>query len=143
MIPSDVPALKVTPQEVTDHIDAINTRLGWPRRLLNPCPGSMVATYEPVDGIDVTVGQRVEVRIAGVLVGVGERWRALGNAAVRCLLPHDSALQDPYQIALNQGGAINAYQLHLLIRHGTHRHKCSALFPREHRCCICRAARTG
>ncbi|WP_433259234.1 hypothetical protein ACQPYK_49575 (plasmid) [Streptosporangium sp. CA-135522] len=42
--------------------------------------------------------------------------------------------------ALHQGGAINAYQLHLLTGHGTHRHGCAFLIPRDQGYRICRAS---
>ncbi|MFG1709151.1 hypothetical protein ACFLIM_38765 [Nonomuraea sp. M3C6] len=131
--------LNAVPETVVEALDAINTRVGWPRQRPDPCAGHMVSQHEPVDGIDVSIDSTsVEVRVAGITVGVGARWQAIGNAYVFCLLPHTSALESPYLTGLYQGGAINAFQHHLLVSHGTHRYDCSSLAPRDRWCRICR-----
>jgi hypothetical protein len=56
---------------------------------------------------------------------------------VRCLLPHASPLTSQYVTALHQGGALNAFQLHLLTSHGTHSYACQSSH-RDRRCRICR-----
>lgn len=131
------------PELVVAALDAINARVGWPRGRPDPCVGHMVSDHRPVDGIDVSMGsEAVEVRVAGVLVGAGKRWSAIGNAYIRCLLPHTWPDND-WVSALHQGGAINAFQLHLLVLHGTHRYSCSSLSPRDRWCRICQSATTA
>jgi hypothetical protein len=134
------PDIDATPDAVTAAIDAINARLRWPGHSPEPCAGHMVYEHQLIAGIDVVEGALVEFRIAGVIVGVGNHWGGIGNAAVRCLLPHTSHLTDTYVTALNQGGALNAVQLHLLTSHGTHNDGCRS-FRRDRWCRICRAGR--
>ncbi|TDD32191.1 hypothetical protein E1286_43855 [Nonomuraea terrae] len=138
------PCVDDVPEAIVAALDAINAQVGWPRGRPDPCVGHMVSDHRPVDGIDVSVGRRtVHVSVAGVTVGVGPRWGGIGNAAVRCVLPHASALDSPWVTALHQGGAINAFQQHLLTLHGTHRYSCSFLSPRDRWCRICQAGRAA
>ncbi|MEV4748977.1 hypothetical protein AB0K21_21585 [Streptosporangium sp. NPDC049248] len=133
-------AFTSVPQEVIDAIDAITTERGWPRQRREPCVGHMVSEHRPVDGIDVSINTtHVEIRVAGLLVGIGKRWGAIGNAYIRCLLPH-APFEDAYASALHQGGAINDFQHHLLTTHGTHGYDCSRLMRRERWCRICQAS---
>lgn len=134
------PCLDSVPETVTAALDAINARLGWPRRRPEPCAGHMVHEHQPVDGIDVTIdATRVEVSVAELVVGVGDRWGGIGNAAVRCILPHASTPHSPYVSALHQGGALNAFAHHLLVTHGTHSYACCASWSTRDRWCrICR-----
>lgn len=135
----NTPGLEVVPEPVAAGLDAINARLGWPRQRPSPCAGHMVSEHRPVDGIDVSIdGTSVEVSVAGITVGTGKHWGGLGNASVFCLLPHTSRIEDPWVTALHQGGALNAFQHHLLVRHGTHRYECGSLWPRDRWCRICR-----
>ncbi|MEV0617650.1 hypothetical protein AB0I81_30315 [Nonomuraea sp. NPDC050404] len=135
------PCIDPVPETVVAVLDAINARVGWPGGRRAPCVGHMVSDHRPIVGIDVDLGDEfVEVRVAGVLVGRGKRWTAIGNAYIGCLLPHtwpDSSSVS----ALHQGGAINAYQLHLLVLHGTHRFGCSSLYRRD-RCPVCQGRTT-
>ncbi|MDP9843345.1 hypothetical protein [Streptosporangium lutulentum] len=126
---------------VTAAIDEINARLGWPGHRPEPCAGHMVHEHQRIDGIDVSGGGVVDVAVAGITVGTGERWGGIGNASVRCLLPHTSQLDSPYMTGLHQGGALNAFQHHLLVTHGTHVYGCRSWWaPRDRWCRICQAA---
>ncbi|MEV4079071.1 hypothetical protein AB0J43_02105 [Nonomuraea fuscirosea] len=99
------PCLSV-PEPVVVVLDEINARVGWPRGRPDLCVGHMVSDHRPIDGIDVSIGEKfVEVRVVGVLVGRGNRWIATGNAYICCLLPHTWPDSDCVS-ALHQGGAI-------------------------------------
>ncbi|PRX66184.1 hypothetical protein B0I32_106320 [Nonomuraea fuscirosea] len=134
------PCIDDVPEAVVTAIDAINAQLGWPGGRPAPCVGHMVHDHRPIDGIDVTLGsERVEITVAGVTVGTGRRWPAFGNAYLKCHLPHTWP-HDPHVAALNQGGALNAFQLHLLTLHGTHCHGCTSV-ARSEWCHLCRGER--
>lgn len=131
--------LSTTPDKVIAALDAINARKGWPGASPEPCAGHMVHGHRPIDGIDVTEAKLIQVRVAGVVVGVGQPWRAIGNAYVKCLLPHEAgSVTDPYSVGLHQGGALNDFQGHLLAEHGTHHYKCKSLRFTD-RCSLCQA----
>ncbi|MEU6719854.1 hypothetical protein ABZ897_51085 [Nonomuraea sp. NPDC046802] len=133
------PCIDDVPEAIVAALNAINARVGWPRGRPDPCVGHMVSDHRPIDGIDVSVGREVvQVSVVGVMVGNGPSWGAIGNASIRCLLPHDpDSIAYPWVTALHQGGAINAFQSHLLSSHGTHRYSCSSLSPRDRWCRIC------
>jgi hypothetical protein len=130
-----------TPPQVIDAIDAINERAGYPRFRLIPCYGPMVHQHEPVDGVDFVYGDVVQCVIAGIVVGTARPHPGWGNAHVRCLLPHTRPGHlSPYIAAgLHEGGAFNAFQLHVLTSHGTHGEQCLSL-RRADRCRICQTA---
>ncbi|GAA1624353.1 hypothetical protein GCM10009733_021280 [Nonomuraea maheshkhaliensis] len=137
------PCIDSVPEEVVTALDTINARLGWPRGRPHPCAGHMVPEHQHIDGIDVAIGsESVEVRVAGIMVGNGARWKAIGNAYIRCLLPHTTAFDERWVAALHPGGAINAYQSHLLSSHGTHSYACTSL-ARRNRCRICQGSVTS
>ncbi|MBO2461712.1 hypothetical protein [Actinomadura violacea] len=120
-------------------VDKVNGWLGWSGGQLAPVAGHMVRRWESVEGIETARmhTETPEFWVGGMLVGVAGAHSGVGNHSVRCVIPHPHAGFEPQeQVALHEGGAWNAFQLHLLTRHGTHHEGCAS-FRRTDRCPLC------